>query len=266
MQNKIRPKKSLGQNFLKDEKVVDKIVQALELDQNDQVLEIGPGTGVLTRMILPWAKKLIIIEKDNQLAGSLIEKFDSEKKIEIINADFLDLDFDNIVGNGRDLSLQRNLKIVGNLPYNQAKPILRKILEHAPANAGVGPKLIVVMLQKEVAEKILDYEKGSILGLMTQFFAEIKPVINVSKEAFSPKPKVDSQVIKLIPRKDPLIDFKNQKKFFDFIKKGFRHPRKKLLNNLENISEINLEKIGLKETVRPEELTLKQWLKLFKSS
>lgn len=246
-------KKSLGQHFLKDKEVVTKIIEALDLDSNDQVLEIGPGTGILTEKILPEVKELVTIEKDNQFVELLFERFGERDNFEVIHADFLKLDLNH-------LELDPNFKLVGNLPYNQSKPILRKILE-----SDLKPSLIVVMLQKEVAEKILDQEKGSILGLMTQFFAEPGLVASVSREAFSPKPKVDSKVIRLVPRKESLVGPKDQVKFFGLIKKGFLHPRKKLLNNLPELSKLDLEKINLKETVRPEELKLEQWLELFKS-
>ncbi len=266
MSQNFRPKKSLGQHFLKDEKVVNKIVQALELNKNDQVLEIGPGMGVLTEKILPKVNKLIAIEKDDQLVRFLGKRFGDQENLELIAGDFLDL-----VGNKNFCSLRNvdNLKIVGNLPYNQSKPILRKILE-SPRHKGGVPRLhgvaIVVMLQKEVADKILDNEKGSILGLSVQLFATVESVMIVSSKAFKPKPKVDSQIIKLILRNKPLIVEKDQASFFEMIKKAFRHPRKKLLNNLPEISESDLEQIDILPNSRPENVKLEQWVKLFQQT
>jgi 16S rRNA (adenine1518-N6/adenine1519-N6)-dimethyltransferase len=246
------PKKNLGQHFLVDQQVVKQIVQALELNPSDIAIEIGPGEGVLTAQILPLVKELIGVEKDDQLSELLIEHFGKLSNFTIINDDFLKLELSQF-------QLQnQGFKVVGNLPYNQSKPILRKVLE-----SELKPKLIVVMLQKEVGEKILDQEKSNLLGLSVGVFAKAEKITSVPATAFRPRPKVDSIVVKLIPHPQPLVDRSQQKAFFSLIKKGFQHPRKKLLNNLLQLTREILAKLKLNENNRPEELSLDQWLRLF---
>ncbi len=249
---RFKPKKSLGQNFLVDLGVAERIIEALALKPDDLVLEIGPGKGILTELILPKVKKLVAIEKDDDLAKELPAHFPNQTNFKLIHADFLDWDSDDLVA--------EKLKIVGNLPYNQSKPILRKLLE-----SQLKPELIVLMFQKEVAERLINPVKNNLFSLMVSVFAKVEKVMIVSRDAFSPRPKVDSTIIKLIPYQKPLVSRTDQPQFFALIKKAFRFPRKKLLNNLPELSETDLTKIGLDQNIRAEDLKLEQWIMLLKS-
>ncbi len=250
---RFRAKKSLGQHFLVDLNVVDKIIAALDLKDNDIVLEIGPGKGILTESILPEVKKVIAVEKDNQLSEELARRFGTNVNFELVRADFLDWNLSRLQ--------HFKIKVVGNLPYNQSKPILRRLLE-----SQLNVELVVLMLQREVAEKILNPIKNNLFSLMISVFAKAEKIILVKPNAFVPQPKVDSLIIKLVPYQKPLIIKEDQLQFFALIKKAFRFPRKKLLNNLPELREVDLTRIGLNPNVRAEDLRLDQWIELLRLS
>ena len=255
------PKKSLGQNFLRDELVLQEIITAAELNSEDFVIEIGPGEGVLTEQLAKYAKKVIAIELDERLIPILNEKFKGRVNVEIIHADILGINLPELFNNYK---LQTtNYKLIANIPYYITSPIIRLFLEQITQ-----PKEIILMVQKEVAQRIVaPAGQMSLLSVAIQYYAKVKILFEVSKQAFFPVPKVDSAVIKITPiRKfNKIID----KKFFRIAKAGFSAKRKTLPNNLGNSLQLDkkdvcekLKTLSLSENVRAQELTVADWEKL----
>lgn len=255
----ITPKKSLGQNFLVNPRMLDKIVEAAEITKEDVVLEVGPGTGNLTQKIADKARKVIVIEKDKRLIPVLRKKF-KNTNVEIAEGDILKLNsqHSHVI---RELA-SRSYKVVANIPYYITSRFLRKIFTEWPR-----PKLVVLTIQKEVAQRITAKPpKMSLLSVSVQFFAEPKIINYISKENFRPRPKVDSAIIKLTPKEK--LPFDNHEKFFKITKAGFSQKRKFLISNLEKLSfgknelAAIFEKIKIGPKSRAENLSLDDWIKL----
>ncbi len=259
---KVFPKKRLGQNFLIDKKVLGKIIKAAHLHLKDIILEIGPGTGFLTRALSKRVKKVITVEKDPQMVEILKETIKDFKNIKIIQGDILKI-------NPRRYNLKpRTYKVVANLPYYIVSPVMRKFLESKNR-----PELMVLMVQKEVAQRIVARPpKMSLLAVSVQFYAKPEIISLVSKKSFWPSPKVDSAILKIIPRKSAYSISVNQLLFFKIVKAGFSQPRKQLINNLSKGLKIDRQKIKnwllknkIQPTQRAETLNLQDWLKLAKT-
>lgn len=244
-------KKTLGQNFLKDDNIVNKIVNATEYKKNNLVIEIGPGAGSLTKKLLPKVDKAILYEIDTRLERILNKELAEYDNYTIIFDDFLNRNVND------DLSNYRfdNLYIVANLPYYIITPIISKIIEEKiPACE------IVIMIQKEVADRLCALVGTKEYGQLTVFlnyFYDIKRVTNVSKNSFVPKPKVDSAVIKMV-KKDNLEYVKDLDFFRKIVKDSFRFKRKTIKNNLcnydINIIESVLEKYNFNINTRSENI------------
>ncbi|MBZ9569546.1 ribosomal RNA small subunit methyltransferase A [Patescibacteria group bacterium] len=255
---KARPLKRLGQNFLIDKSVLQKIIESANLHSKDIVLEIGPGVGILTQEITKRVKKVITIEKDQKMVEILKETLKDFKNIEIIQEDVLKSNIQNLISNIQ-------YKIVANLPYYIVSPVIRKFLELPEAR----PLEMVLMVQKEVAQRICARPpKMSILAVSVQFYAKPEIISFVSKKSFWPQPKVDSGIVKITP-KTTLQRTGLCKLFFKIVKAGFSHPRKQIVNNLSKMLKLNKEKIrkwllknGIEPIQRAETLTVKDWLKL----
>ncbi len=274
----MKQKKSLGQNFLQSKEILNKIIETANLKENDNVLEIGPGKGILTEKILEKVKKVIIIEKDTRLIEFLNEKFKKDiknKKLKIIEGDILDFDIkkDNF------FKKSQKYKIVANIPYYITGQIIKKFL-----SAEKQPTEMVLMVQKEVAKRIVD-KKESLLSLSVKVYGEPKYIKTVKAKNFLPQPKVDSAILII---KDISKDFfkslnittiklfEKEKFFFNLIKAGFSHKRKILLNNLktnwnfiENLDKKEIEKVFIKTKIplksRAENLLKEDWKNLLKS-
>ncbi len=274
----MKAKKSLGQNFLKSESALVKITEAGEITPGDIILEIGPGKGALTEKLLEKAGVVIAVEKDRELLEFLKIKFEKEikeEKLRLIDGDILEFNITEEVlkflsGPRFSGSLSRpdhakNLKplrykILANIPYNITGAILKKFL-----TGEVQPVLMVLMVQHEVATRILARDnKESILSISVKAYGEPKLVTKVDKRYFSPAPKVNSAVIKIsgISRKIFEENMVNEEKFWQIVKAGFAHKRKKLSGNLKAVCE----KIILAPYMdkRAEDLTLSDWVKLAK--
>lgn len=247
------PSKTLGQNFLIEKRVFEKILKAAELNSEDTVLEIGSGIGNLTCLLAEKAKRVIGVEKDKRMLPILKERLKNFQNVEIIFADIRKISIKN-------LPLPNSYKVVGNIPYYLTSWLIRSLLESEKR-----PDLIVLMVQKEVGERICAKPpKMNLLALSVQFFAKPKIISFVSRNSFWPKPKVDSAIIKIKPKK---FLPKEPENFFKILKAGFSHPRKTLLNNLTEFflkNKIELKKkiseIGINPEQRPEKLSLKEWL------
>jgi len=257
----IRPSRSKGQNFLINEKIYDEIVEAAEINSEDTVLEVGPGLGFLTAKLSKVAKKVVAVELDDKLANFLQIGLDSQdvENVEIVNQDVLK--FNPTV-------LPAGYKVVANLPYNITSIFLRTFL-----NQKNRPTSLVLMLQKEVAERLVAKPGDmSMLALSVQFFGDVEIIREVKAGNFWPEPKVDSAVIRLIIKEEKRgnISFKEEKDFFRLAKFGFSAKRKMLKNNLASglkISNSDAEKllqtVGLDNKVRAEDLSVDNWQKLF---
>jgi len=256
----IKPSKKFGQNFLIDESILEKIIVAADISPNDIVLEIGPGLGILTFELAKRAKRVIAVEKDKKLAGILSHelKIKNIKNAKIINNDILKIQIS-------DLKI-RNYKLVANLPYYIASPVIRMFLENPPV--GRKPEAMILMVQKEVAQRICAKPpQMSILGIAVQFYGQPEIIDYTEKKSFYPQPKVDSAIIKIIPKEIPKID---TEKFFALIKMGFAHKRKILISNLSLKIKIpkpefqNLfTEAGADTKTRAENLSVSDWLKLY---
>jgi len=237
-------KKKFGQNFLVDRAVLEKIVATADLSEKDFVVEIGPGPGALTRELLPRTKKVFAVEIDREIIPVLKETTHFFRdKIEILNAHILGFEIP-----------KRPYKIVANIPYHLTSPILRKFL----VETNFRPKSLTLLVQKEVAEKICDPKKNSILSLFVAVFGRAKIVDLVSEKSFFPPPKVKSAILKIEIFQKPKIKIL-PKYFFAAAKMGFSQKRKKLKNT---ISTAILKKSEIDENLRPENLTIENWEKI----
>lgn len=250
----MKAKKSLGQNFLISPRVSQMIARSGDISLGENVLEIGPGKGALTKELLGEGARVIAVEKDSSLISELEGKFGkeiSEERLRIIPDDVLKIDFDKLeIG---------HFKLIANIPYYITGAIIEKFL-----SAKNPPELAVLMLQKEVAERIIARDgKESILSISVKVFGKPKIVMKVSRGNFFPIPNVDSAVLKISDIKNPFSDKKEEKRFFELVKKGFAHKRKKLSSNL-GMTASDFEKIGISENARAEDLSLESWKNLAK--
>lgn len=260
----IKAKKSLGQNFLKDEAILQRIVESADLSAEDVVIEIGPGQGALTELLAQKCQKVIAIELDNRLVEMLRSKLRNKENVEIIHDDILKINLPELVSKYeiRDTKY----KIVANIPYYITAPIIRLLLE-----TEFPPSEMVLMVQKEVAERIVAKPGDmSILAVSVQYYAQPKYLFTVPKTAFEPVPKVDSAVIKIvISNKQPVTSKEEDKSFFRIVKIGFSAKRKTLSNNLANGLQLDKKEIeeklitlGFSTNVRAQELSVEDWKKL----
>src|SRR3989339_1198768 len=275
-----KPKKSLGQNFLKSEKVAEEIVSAGEVCPDDIVLEVGPGKGILTEKLLEKAKKVIAVEKDEELVEFLKEKFAREinsGKLEIISGDILQSQISNLK------SKKFKYKLIANIPYYITSHLLRTFLE-----SDFQPSLMVLMVQKEVAERIvgakrkakrnfsrftlprsgvgsdasqnfvLPSSKESLLSISVKTYGRPEIIRYAPAGYFSPAPKIDSAVIKISGISKKFFQDIGEQKFFETVKKGFSQKRKMLINNLK-VKKDDFTACNIDEKARAENLSLEQW-------
>ena len=251
------PKKSLGQHWLKDPEILADIAEAAELTGDDVVLEIGPGLGTLTSRLLARANSVTAVEFDADLARKLPGQFPG-KKLTVVNQDILQFDLNQ---------LPKNYKVVANVPYYITSKIVEKLM-----TAENKPSIAVLLVQKEVAERIAA-EAGnmSVLSVSVQIFAEAELDIEVSRQFFTPSPKVDSQVVVLRTRDNPLIASEDQRDFFRIVKAGFSAKRKKLRSSLsgglgidKSVAEELLKNAGISPDARAEDLAIEDWKRLLK--
>jgi len=264
----IRANKNLGQNFLINEEVVKNIVGCSNIEKEDLVIEIGPGLGTLTKYLLEKAGKVICIELDTKMLQILEDRFSLYNNFELINNDVLKVDLKNIIEKEKTEGKIKNVKIVANLPYYITTPIIMKLLEEE-----LELESITVMIQKEVADRLIATPGEKNTGAITYsvyYYADSEAIMEVPNSSFIPEPEVTSKVIKLNIRKEPTVKPKDKEKMFKIIKYAFMQKRKTLLNSLTNNGVFKnktqgteiLNSLGIKENVRPEELTLEQFEKI----
>jgi 16S rRNA (adenine1518-N6/adenine1519-N6)-dimethyltransferase len=263
----MRTKKQFGQHWLRNERVLDRIVQAAKINPTDRILEIGPGTGILTRRLIPAASAVVAVEIDRDLCALLVKKLGNVDNFLLLQNDFLSVDLADMLV---DFPKFQNLnKVVANIPYNITGPILEKLLGNIIQPAAQPFDSIVLLVQKEVADRL--YAKPSTkafgaLSIRVQYLADCELICLVPARDFSPPPKVDSAVVKLTPR--TLSIAPTQPKLFDnLVRLGFATRRKMLRNNLQSaIDREELTKLlislDINPEVRAEDLSLEQWIQL----
>lgn len=257
----LSPKKSLGQNFLQDESVIERILETAEINPEDLVFEIGPGLGALTTRLKERAKKVVAIELDHELVLRLQKNFSESGNVSILEGNVLDVDLNELLEHADFHSGE--YKIVANIPYYITAPILRTLLA-----LRVTPRLLVLMVQKEVAERMMAPPGAmSLLSILTQYYADASIAFRVPPESFEPMPAVESAVVKLVPKR--AYDETEDRKLFRVARAGFAARRKTLANNLstsfhlprEKVEQI-LEALTLRKDIRAQALTLSDWERL----
>lgn len=258
--------KRFGQNFLIDEHVIEKIMKAADLTEEDCILEIGPGIGTMTQYLAEVVREVIAVEIDKNLIPILKDTLSGYSNIIIRNEDILKVDINTLVN---EHNQGKPIKVVANLPYYITTPIIMGLFEkHVPLES------MIVMVQKEVAERMQvgpgtkDY---GALSLAVQYYAEPEIVANVPQNCFIPRPNVGSAVIKLTRHRQPPVKTKDEAALFQIIRASFNQRRKTLINSLRNASDLSYEKeeieMALKQmelplTIRGEALNLEQFARL----
>ena len=262
----IKANKRLGQNFLINDNVIENIVKAAEVTEDDLIIEIGPGLGTLTSKLLEKAGRVIAVELDENMIKILEDRFKLYNNFCLINEDILKIDLKKLIAS--NLNNLKKVKIVANLPYYITTPIIMKLLEDK-----LDIDNITVMVQKEVADRITARPGDKLSGAITysvNYYAEAEKVILVGKESFIPSPEVDSEVIKLNIRKEPPVKVENEEIFFKLIKSSFMQRRKTLQNALTNAGIVTdketirkmFDAMNLKPDIRGEKLTIEEFARL----
>ncbi len=257
-QHNLHAKKSLGQNFLVDEGALEKVAAAADLNAEDEVLEIGPGLGSLTRHLASAARRVVAVELDNALLPALESVVGRYPNVEIISGDILSL-------HPSSFTLQPSYKVVANIPYYITSAVIRHLLE-----AETRPALIVLTVQREVAERICAGPGDmSLLAVSVQFYAAPRIVARIAAGAFYPKPEIDSAVLRLEVLPHPAVSISDPNHFFRVVKAGFSQKRKQLRNALSGglrmeaaTVEALMARAGLDPKRRAETLTLEEWGRL----
>lgn len=247
----IQPKKSLGQNFLTDRNVLNKIADASAIAKEETVVEIGPGLGTLTQELAKRAGRVIAVEKDRNLLPLLRQQLLDVPNVDLISSDILDWP----VPEGA-------YQVVSNLPYSVTSPVLRKFLE-----ADNKPGRMVLLVQKEVADRIASSPpRMSLLSVSVQFYGTPKVLFKVKPGSFYPAPDVDSALIRIVPHEKDSAD---PKAFFRVVRAGFRHPRRQLLGNLveglgfsRQEADERIREVGIRPDQRAETLSIEDWQNL----
>lgn len=250
--------KSLGQNFLTDQNVLDDIVNGSNVCEEDFVIEIGPGVGTLTKELLKKAKRVCAIELDSDLIPILTEELKDFPNFELIHKDALKVDFNELIGD------EKSVKVVANLPYYVTTPIIARLLKE-----GYKFKSLTIMIQKEVAERIAsepNCKEYGALSILVQYYCDTEILRKVPPTCFIPQPKVDSIIIKLDRLDEPRVKVKDKELFFKIVRQSFNMRRKTLRNAIKSLGEVSGENIdrvfndaGIDPRRRGETLSLQEF-------
>jgi 16S rRNA (adenine1518-N6/adenine1519-N6)-dimethyltransferase len=259
-QSGLKARKGLGQHFLIDKSIVETIISVAELSPCDFVIEVGPGLGILTSELVRRVGHVTAIELDTKLASQLKQKLSSSPNVTIVNADILEVDLSELIGD------RASYKVVANIPYYITSPILHYFME-----ASLKPLLMVVMVQKEVGDVIVAGPgEMTTLSVNMQIYSKPSVICYVPSQSFYPPPKVDSAIIRFDMLPEPAVKVADIRSFLDFVRCGFRSPRKQLHNSLaqglnRKPSEIAplLTKANIDPQRRPEALTIQEWQRLY---
>jgi 16S rRNA (adenine1518-N6/adenine1519-N6)-dimethyltransferase len=267
-QSGFKPKKSLGQHFLIDEAVLQRILSAAELSPGEIVVEVGPGLGILTEALAKQGARVIAVELDAKLVALLKKRLAGFPDVKIVHADILRVTPGQLLqDNSATSEVVRGYKVIANLPYYITSPVLSHFLKTQPR-----PSMMVVMVQREVGEAIAAAPgKMRLLSVKAQFYSRPAIVSYVPAASFYPPPKVDSAILRLDVYSQPPIEVSDVAGFFDIVMHGFRSPRKQLRNSLAHSFEMPagqvaslLEKAGIEPKRRAETLKLEEWRELWK--
>lgn len=258
--NRAGSRKYLGQHFLADGRIADRILDAAELCPDDVVVEIGPGHGALTRRLVEQVRRVVAIELDSGLTETLSQRLDHPANLTAVQADARFVNMDDLI------APESRYKVVANLPYYAANPILRRLLE-----SRLKPEILVVMVQYEVAKNMVAKPGNmGILSVATQFYAKAKMVCSVPPKSFRPPPKVTSAVVRLDVHPSPVAVLANEKDFFTIIRAGFAAPRKQIRNSFSqglgidtSIGGTILADAGIDATRRPQTLDIDEWIQVY---
>ena len=254
-----RTKKSLGQHWLFDELSLNAMVRVANMTNTDTVLEVGPGLGTLTKKLCQTADKVVAVELDDELAPRLADEVRADN-LEVIHQSILDFDVS---------TMSKGYKVVANIPYYLTSHLIRQLLE-----AENKPTTMVLLVQKEVAERVVAQAgHHSMLSVSVQFYAEADLCEQVPARLFTPPPKVDSQIVRITPRTQPLFPGVNEENFFKIVRAGFSEKRKKLRSSLSgalHFSKVEvdewLKQAGISPDARAQELGLQEWHQLYLKS
>lgn len=252
---KAYPRKSLGQNFITDRRVIDRIIETASLSAEDEVLEIGPGMGALTLALAERAGRVVAIEKDERVISRLRELLDGHPNVELIQGDCLKIDY-------RDFYRGNKIKVVSNLPYSISTPVLVRLLKNRDIFSS-----LILMLQLEVGERISAGPGGKQYGsisVLIQTYMDVKIEFRVPPAAFWPKPKVDSAVLKFVPLPQPRVPVSDEELYEKVLRAAFSSRRKMLGNSLRSIlpkdaAESALASCGIDRRRRAETLTIQEF-------
>jgi 16S rRNA (adenine1518-N6/adenine1519-N6)-dimethyltransferase len=249
----LRPRKGLGQNFMVGRHAIEQVLAAADLHSDDSVLEIGPGLGTLTSRLLERAGQVVAVELDSELVRVLKELLGNHPRLRIIAGDILETDPASL--------FDTPYKVVANIPYYITSAVLRHLLE-----AAVRPSVIVLTMQREVAQRIVDRERLSLLAVSVQFYGAPRIVARIPSGAFHPPPKVDSAVLRVDVHPTPAVAVHDTGAFFRVVKAGFSAPRKQLRNALANglrlpagDIEAALQRAGIDPRRRAETISIPEW-------
>jgi 16S rRNA (adenine1518-N6/adenine1519-N6)-dimethyltransferase len=257
----IKAKKSLGQNFLTDTRVVQQILDVATVGEGDRIFEIGPGTGALTGPLIDRGAEVTAAELDHELVKRLTKNFQKSDRFSILEGNILDMDMDALLVQSG--FADRGYKVVANIPYYITAPIIRMLL-----SLRARPERIVLMVQEEVADRLsAPAGKMSLLSLLAQYYASVRKELRVPRESFEPVPKVDSAVISLLPYRP--YDEAQDRRIFRLARAGFAARRKTLANNLSSSLrlprkevETVLADMELDTRIRAQELSVEEWITL----
>jgi 16S rRNA (adenine1518-N6/adenine1519-N6)-dimethyltransferase len=262
-----RPRKRFAQHWLRSETALERLLEAAELHPQDCILEIGPGTGILTRRLLAEVQSVVAVEIDRDLCRQLLKRWGKTDNFLLLQGDILSLDLAAQLANLPDF--QNPNKVVANIPYNITGPILEKLLGTITNPAAAPYESIVLLVQKEVAERLTAMPANKAFSALTvrvQYLATVEFIADVPLRAFSPPPKVDSAIVRLRPR--PIFLPANNPKILEvLVKMGFASRRKMLRNNLKSLIDSDrlltlLKQLNIDPQVRAEALSLQDWIAL----
>lgn len=250
-------RKRFGQNFLHDDYVIDKIVSAIAPKSTENLIEIGPGLGALTEPVAELVEKFTVIELDRDLAKRLKSHPFIQNKLQVLEHDALKFDFASLVGN----ETTQKLRVFGNLPYNISTPLMFHLFTFNDIIQDMH-----FMLQNEVVKRLCATHGDKLYGrlsVMAQYYCSATPVVMVPPSAFTPAPKVDSAVVRLVPHKTPPVSLKSVECLQLVVSTAFNQRRKTIRNSLKNLLDISdIENLGIKPELRAEQLSLKDFATL----
>jgi 16S rRNA (adenine1518-N6/adenine1519-N6)-dimethyltransferase len=257
--HRIELKHGLGQNFLTDPAVRDAVAEAAGLTPDDEVLEVGAGVGTLTVALAPRCRRLVAVELDGRLIPALRESLAGHENVEVVRTDILRFNIRSAFPNGKEI-------VAGNIPYNLTGALIRKLLDEPPR-----PRVLSLVVQKEVAERWTASSGASLSTVAVQVFAEARMLFTIAASAFTPAPRVDSALVRLDVRDRPAVEVDDLQSFFRFVEALFQGRRKQLGGTLGRISgtgsteaRTRLRDLGIEPERRPQTLSLGEWETLYK--